>query len=300
MNEEQKGNFLKVSGDELFLILYTLLVLPLTLALMWGAGELEPDAVRESWEKRAGIWVSKTPSGLTKALYEPSSKELSAYEVFVFPRNDEVKQKIVSIFQLKKRRPAADDKLHEVVLQVADSSGAFRVYDWENVRVRFFLPGGKTPVFIVPYLLELADGRLIFCPDDVNSHQNRAGILYQKPPYPHYPSEWPRLLTIPAWVEAVFPSLFCCMGWLWIQRRSPQHPYTGYICLVLPMLGAACLPVIYLHWHGCYEGGEAVAGMGLMAILNMLACLVLLSVTGCVRLLYRVARHDAAGQAGNI
>jgi len=37
-----------------------------------------------------------------------------------------------------------------------------------------------------------------------------------------------------------------------------------------------------------------------MAILNMLACLVLLSVTGCVRLLYRVARHDAAGQAGNI
>ncbi len=59
------------------------------------------------------------------------------------------------------------------------------------------------------------------------------------------------------------------------------------------------MPVIYLHWHGCYEGGEAVAGMGLMAILNMLACLVLLSVTGFVRLVYRVARHDAGGQAEN-
>ncbi len=174
MNEEQKGNFQKVSGDAVFLILYTLLVLPLTLALMWGAGELKPDAVRESWEKRAGICVSKTPARLAQALYEPSSKEQSAYEVFVFLRDEEVKQKIVRIFNLKKRRPAADDKLCEVVRQVADYSGAFRVYDWENVRVRFFLPGRKTHVFIVPYLLELADGRLIFCPDDVNSHRNRS------------------------------------------------------------------------------------------------------------------------------
>lgn len=35
------------------------------------------------------------------------------------------------------------------------------------------------------------------------------------------------------------------------------------------------------------SGDAVVAGIGLMAILNMLACLVLLSVTGCVRRLYR-------------
>lgn len=104
---------------------------------------------------------------------------------------------------------------------------------------------------------------------------------------------WEGLCELLSWVDVVLPALFCCIGWLWIQRRRLKYSCTVYICLVLPMLSAAALPVIYLHVNGIYEGGETFVGMALLAALNLAASLALMGITWLVRLVYAVGLKDA-------
>lgn len=303
MCEEKKEELMRESRYDVFPFLYTFLVLPLSLVLMLGLAHLRPDTTaQESWYSQVSMWLGEAPHGLILACYEPSSKEKLSCPVYVIAKNAETKRLIVRTFDLKKRLPAADDELREVVRQVADYNGAFRVYDMAYRSVRVVLPEGKQSVLvsevIVPYLLELADGRMIFCPDDVNSHRERIGELRLSPTHLHYLGF--RLKSRMLWrlfsqlAEPVLPALLCCGGWLWIQRRRLKHSYTVYICLVLPMLGAACVPVISMYWNGCYEGGETLFSCVFFAVLNLLCSIALMVCTGVIRLLYRVHRCDVA------
>lgn len=86
----------------------------------------------------------------------------------------------------------------------------------------------------------------------------------------------------------VLPSLVCCIGWLWIQRRRIRSAETPYICFILPMgfLCVACVVSVYI-WG--YDGINTIFGHVLILAINAACCVGLVGLTWLSRLLWRLA-----------
>ncbi len=84
----------------------------------------------------------------------------------------------------------------------------------------------------------------------------------------------------------LLPALFCCIGWLWIQRRPLLRPTTLYICFILPLLFTLICNVVGVFLEG-YDGFSTLFGHFLLLVANAICCVGLVGITALVRLLKR-------------
>lgn len=83
------------------------------------------------------------------------------------------------------------------------------------------------------------------------------------------------------------PSLVCCIGWLWIQRRPIRSMETPYICFILPMVFLLVACVISVHFFG-YDGFNTIVGHFLILAANGACCIGLVGLTWLLRMLWRI------------
>ena len=83
----------------------------------------------------------------------------------------------------------------------------------------------------------------------------------------------------------VLPSLICCIGWLWIQRRRIRSIETPYICFILP-LGFLCVANVVSVYIWGYDGFNTIFGHFLILAANVACCFGLVGLTWLLRLLW--------------
>lgn len=259
MNKNEKGRTSGRSGVSL--LLYQLLIVPLYWGVLQLHGQLAETDARDAWNRVAAPWLGDAPAGIAAVDYVPPHPEQFGYRVFIIPPGGDWKSRIINTFDMQGEYTVAGEEKRRVLRKTLGYRGAFRVYDMGVAKrcVREILPEENrhvwyTPSLMSPYLLELPDGRLVFCADDVNAEKDSANAVTLCPPHPQYLSTFPtcRLLCRALLGVGVFlfPALFCCIGCLWVQRRRLRDAATLFICLVLPPLAALGAEMAAMHLNG--------------------------------------------------
>ncbi len=296
MNKVEKDITCGRSGGSLFL--YLLLIVPLYWGVQLLHGCLSETDARDAWYRVAAPWLGDAPTGIAAADYEPSHPEQFGYRVFIIPPGGDWKSRIISTFGMQGAYAGEDEEKRRVLRKTLGYRGAFRVYNMgeANRCVREILPEEKRSVLFSsslssPYLLELPDGRLVFCADDLNAEKDSANAVPISPPHTQYLSSFPtwRLLSRAALGVGVFlfPALFCCIGCLWVQRRRLRDASTLCICLVLPPLAVLAVEMAALYLNGNPYEPLAVFGH---IFFNLVAACGLVLLTFVVRRMYRIFR----------
>lgn len=296
MNKVEKDVTCGRSGGSL--LLYLLLIVPLYWGVMLLHGQLSETDARDAWNRVAAPWLGDAPTGIGAADYEPLHPEQFAYRVFIIPPGGDWKARIISVFDMQGEYAGEDEEKRRVLRKTLGYKGAFRVYDMGGAQrcVREILPEENrqvcySPSLMSPYLLELPDGRLVFCADDVNAEKDSANAVTLSPPHPQYLSAFPtwRLLCRASLGVGVFlfPALFCCIGCLWVQRRRLRDASTLCICLVLPPLAALAVEMAALYLNNNPHEPLAVFGH---IFFNLVAACGLVLLTFVVRCTCRIFR----------
>ncbi len=294
MNKAEKDISCRKSGGSL--LLYLLLIVPLYWGVLLLHGSLSETDARDAWNRVAAPWLGDAPPGIAAADYEPAHPEQFGYRVFIIPPGGDWKSRIISTFDMQGVYAGEDEEKRRVLRKTLGYRGTFRVYNMgvANRCVREILPEENRSVLSSaslssPYLLELPDGRLVFCADDLNAEKDSANAVPLSPTHTQYLSSFPtwRLLGSTALGMGVllFPSLFCCIGCLWVQRRRLRDASTLFICLVLPPLAALAVEMMYLDVNPY----EPLAVFGRI-FFNLVAACGLVLLTFVVRRTYRIFR----------
>lgn len=106
----------------------------------------------------------------------------------------------------------------------------------------------------------------------------------------------PASLAVPFGIlSLMLPSLVCCIGWLWIQRRRIRSIETPYICFILP-LGFMCVASVVSVYIWGYDGFSTIFGHFLILVANAACSAGLVGLTWLLRLLWRIASAPKAGR----
>ncbi len=273
------------------LLLYLLLIGPLYWGVLLLHGRLSETDARDAWNREAAPWLGDAPAGITAHDYEPPHPEQFGYRVFIIPPGGDWKSRIISTFDMQEIYAGENEEKRRVLRKTLGYMGAFRVYDMGVAKrcVREILPEENRsavlycPSLMSPYLLELPDGRLVFCADDINAEKDSADAVTLSPSHTQFLSLFPtcRLLGSAALGVGVFlfPALFCCIGCLWVQCRRLRDAATFAICLVLPPLAALAAEMVAVHLKGnpyeplavlCHIFFNLVAACGLVCLTCLL------------------------------
>lgn len=105
----------------------------------------------------------------------------------------------------------------------------------------------------------------------------------------------PASLAVPFGIlSLILPSLVCCIGWLWIQRRRIRSIETPYTCFILP-LGFMCVASVVSVYIWGYDGFSTIFGHFLILVANAACSAGLVGLTWLLRLLWRIASAPKAG-----
>ena len=151
--------------------------------------------------------------------------------------------------------PGEEPEMRRLLLKTLDYTGDFRLYDMGDANrcVWVQLPEKYRSAWLSerslsPYLLELTDGRLVFCPDAQNRRKDTDNAVELIPPYLQYLREWRKVQLFFKSVSGIalylLPALFCCVGRLWVQRARLRNGATLFICMVLPPLALVVILVL--------------------------------------------------------
>lgn len=253
-------------------LIYTLLM-PLTYALLlWGVCvTVDSKDPQTLWNKEAGPWLGEAPAGLTvRTVNEPDAAPYTAYNV---PDTAEIRAAFARAF------PGSPNGCY-----YADMP------EWS----RGFLDGGMS--CLTPSLSETYPGRvdiIIRNPAAIRDSQKSVVIT---PPHPELlskpiPFEVPLILLTGVLIY-FYPALFCCVGWLWIQRQRLLTPVTFVICLVLPGIFGAVFAMAGPVLLGEYDGVMTLFNIGFIAVLNIGCSLGLLTLTALLKFLKLVVRQN--------
>lgn len=98
-------------------------------------------------------------------------------------------------------------------------------------------------------------------------------------------------------LSTVLPSLVCCIGWLWIQRRPIRSDETPYICFILPLGVMLLVSDVYIQLIG-YDGIDSIFGVIIVLLANAVCCAGLLALTWLLRILWRIFSDPAQWKGG--
>lgn len=142
-------------------------------------------------------------------------------------------------------------------------------------------------VFISPWLEVEPDGSIRFCADDGNVEQGAYPVasLVEIPYLQYLPRGGWALVFRPLALAAlcfIFPAAFCCVGWLWVQRRFVNAAETKRICLLIPALVGFVGAFADFYGHG-FDSSYALFSSVFSAGTNFIAALMLVALTALVR-----------------
>lgn len=248
-------------------------LLPIVYAVLYLLGNYE-DGENAEWYEQVAPWLGEAPEGLVTEQSRAASADDFPVTVYHFPADEELKQKIISTFQL-------------------EENGA-GIYD--NHGVSTLYPDGKEDVLTVsdviyPCLQVEQDGRMSFSVDNYNMMEQKDDSLVKElqVPYPDYlpntygPMARELMLAVLCYL---LPGVFCCVGWLWIQRRPIDCRDTAVICLMIPAAVAFIGAYVDFYTHGFHES-YAVHSAVFSAITNLICACILIAATAAVRRLWR-------------
>lgn len=93
------------------------------------------------------------------------------------------------------------------------------------------------------------------------------------------------LVPLIIFVGLTLPSLVCCIGWLWVQRRPILSVETPYICFLLP-LGFMMIANITSVYAFGYDGINTIASHVISLGANAICSAALVGLTWFLRLLW--------------
>lgn len=253
-------------------LIYTLLM-PLTYALlMWGiCVTVDSKDPQTLWNKEAAPWLGEAPAGLTaRTVSEPDA---AAYTVYNVPDTAEIRAAFAHAFP-------------------GSPNGCYYANkpEWS----RGFLDGGMQ--CLTPSLRETYPGRvdiIIANPAAIRDSQQSVAIT---PPHPELlskpiPFEVPLILLVGV-LSYFYPALFCCVGWLWIQRKRLLTPETFVICLVLPGIFGAVFAMAGPLILGGYDGVMSLFNVIFIVALNVGCSVGLLALTALVKFMKNIIRQN--------
>lgn len=261
------------------------LMLVITYALLFFLVNADFSA-KSRWSDEAAPWLGEPPNELSVETVRANLAEETPITVFTIPASDEWKQKIISAYGLE-RSIYADDATERYVSLM----GLYPIYPKEKT----YLLEPYTSSVHVPWLKVHQDGSMSFCPNDYNEYRDPSGAEFSKVPHPEYRENryvhFIKELTA-ATLCFLLPGLFCCIGWLWVQRRPIQSRTTVNICLLLPVVVGIIGALVDFYIHGFSITYCKIAAI-IAAFSNALCALVLITITAAGRWLWQRIRPKA-------
>ena len=74
-----------MKSDEKSILWFSLLILPVYLAVYCLYSSVSNPSARESWNNDAALWLGEAPAGVQKEIYEPYHPEYFSDCVFIIP-----------------------------------------------------------------------------------------------------------------------------------------------------------------------------------------------------------------------
>lgn len=253
--------------EKIYFILLSLAYAMIFLLGNWG--DLSAEGL---WRTQAGPWLGEPPADLNFTTVRAETEDGFPRIVFTLPANEELRQKIIATYAMQ---------------EVQGVSGRYA-----NNQVKPLYPEENTPALtaerscLSPWLEVKADGSMRFCADDVNVSFDEQKSVPVAPPYPQYLPQGQWELCYRELMLAVlcfmFPAVFCCVGWLWVQRHSLSAPGTKRICLQLVAVVAFVGAVVDFYWHG-FDTTYTLWSAVVASLLNLLVAGILMALTALVR-----------------
>lgn len=253
--------------------LYAIL-LPVVYALLFWLGNSDDFNDNSLWYDEAAPWLGEPPAGVSAELVRSRNAEAYPYIVYALPADDTLRQNIITTFQLESSYPG-----------IYDNHGISPIYPAEKETI---LSASTT---LYPRLELRPDGSMLLTLYDDNNRELKDETLVKSIPIPH-PDYLPNrnVETARSVMLAVLcfllPGLFCCVGWLWVQRRPIRSGETLVICLVIPAVVAYIGAYVDFYMHG-FNKSYSVFSAIFSVLSNVLCAAVLLVLTGTVRWLWR-------------
>lgn len=254
-------------------------MLSVVYAVLLTLGNLDNLTPQGQWRVLAAPWLGELPAGLQVETIRAGNFGDCPVTVFTLPANEELRRRIIETYRLA---PAGTTAAGE------EKFGNKHVLPDYTDDTRPVLPG--LSVCISPWLVVNPDGSMRFCADDMNVEQGVYPVAsLVAHPYPQYlpRGEW-ALLYRPlalAGLCFLFPALFCCAGWLWVQRRPVKAPETKLICLQIPTLVGFLGAFADFYLHG-FDMGHSLFSSAFSAGTNFIAALLLVELTALLRKLF--------------
>lgn len=254
---------------------YTLL-LTITYAIVCLLGNIENE-----WKQDIAPWLGEEPTGVSLETVRAIDAEHYPIDVYHIPANGELQQKIISTFRLRK----SDSQNGGAVKYISDR-GILPQYPEE----RSYLL--ETFEVQIPWLEVNKDGSMRLCPNDTNEYRDVSGSEIIAPPYPEY-RQHKYIHAIRALVLAatsfLLPGVFCCIGWLWIQRKPICSKETATICLAIPAAVAFIGTFADFYLHGLHKN-YAISSALFSTEFNLLCAAMLIALTGVVKAIWQKVR----------
>lgn len=253
-----------------------LAVLSVVYAILLTLGNLDDLTPEGQWRAQAAAWLGEPPAGLEAETRRAGFRGDYPTTWFSIPANEELRCRIIDTYQLEPGGTTDDGEVQYGKKQVLPAYT-------DDTRP---MPTGVS-VVITPWLLVKPDGSMLFCADDINVEQGVYPVAsLVEPPYPQYlpRGEWTlfyRHLAL-AVLCFLFPALFCCVGWLWVQRRPVNAPETKRICLLIPALVGALGAYADFYLHG-FDLPYSLFSSAFSAGTNYIAALLLVGFTILIR-----------------
>lgn len=235
--------------------------------LLGNWDDASPEGV---WKSTAAPWLGEAPAGMKCETIRAGASGDFPCDVFTFPANEELRRKIIETYAMQEVEPSR----------------------YANNQVKPQYPAENTPELtaerscISPWLEVKSDGSMRFCPDDANVAFDEQKAVPFAPAYPQYLPQGQWELCYRELMLAVlcfmFPAVFCCVGWLWVQRHSLSAPGTKRICLQLVAVVAFLGAVVDFYWHG-FDTSYTLLSAVVAVLLNLLVAGILMGLTALVR-----------------
>ena len=246
-------------------LIYAILMPICYFLLMWGGNTHVTTIYEQSaWAQQAAPWLGEAPAGMYTLQITDKAEP---YTAFYMPYSEEMEQRFLKAFPVDRESNPTGTMIHSTLSKV-----------------------------LHPTMLRMPGDMLRIVIENPNEEIDKAHAQEYQVMYPAYLEQsshnhvWLALLL---WVLALgFPSLFCCIGWLWIQRKAVVAVESCAICLVLPLFCVAIGDGITLVHSGQYDGFMTILGFAFNLFCVAAISAALMTLTALVRLITRTIRSQ--------
>ena len=246
-------------------IIYAILMPVCYLLLLWGGNTCVTNMFAQlEWNEQAAPWLGEAPEGM----YTIQITDVpEPYTAFYIPYSEEMEQRFHKAFPVDLKNNPTGTIIPKTLPKVLHPA-------------MMRIPGSMLRLVIVNPNAEIDKARAQGC--------EVMYPIYLERNTHHY--DW--IILALSTFSIVFPSLFCCVGWLWIQGKAILSVETCAICLLIPLVCVAGADFISFLLFGQYDGIVTIIGSVLMLFCTTVISTALICLTALARFLTLVAKKQ--------